>query len=64
MKNTYHITISNSDGILFQCTHIAERYTTYQVPSDLLDTLGKQYSPCEIKCVCTNEGWCAEKNFS
>jgi len=63
MKNTYNITISDSDGILFRCTHVAEKYTANQVPYSLLDELGKRYAPCKVKCVCLNEGWQAEKAF-
>ena len=63
MKNTYNITISDSDGILFRCTHVAEKYTANQIPCSLLDELGKRYAPSKVKCVCLNEGWQAEKDF-
>lgn len=64
MKNTYKITISDSDGIRFACTHVAEKYTTNQIPYNLIDSLGNRYAPCHLECHCTTEGWTAEKNFS
>ena len=64
MENSYKIVISNSENILFQCTYVASRYTTNQVPRDMLDMLGERYAPCNVRCTCTNEGWTAEKNFS
>ena len=64
MKNTYKITISDSEGILLSCTHVAERYTADQVPHALLEELGKRYAPCTVSCACLNEGWRAEQTFS
>lgn len=63
MKNTYKITVSDSDGIVFACTHVAEKYTTNQIPRDLLDALGQKYAPCAIVCKCVTEGWYAEKAY-
>ena len=64
MKNTYKITISDSDGILFSCTHVAPRYTVYQIPQTLIEELGRRYAPCHLECACTNEGWCADRDFT
>ncbi len=64
MKNTYKITISDAEGLLFSCTHIAERYTTNQVPDRVLEELGRKYAPCSIVCDCLTEGWRAERDFS
>lgn len=64
MKNTYKITVTDSDGLLYACTYQAECYTANQIPYGVLDSIGKKYAPCSVTCACTSEGWKAEKDFS
>lgn len=64
MKNTYEITVTDSDGLLYACTYKEERYTMYQIPTRVVDSIGHKYMPCHVVCACVDEGWHAEKDFS
>lgn len=56
--NTYVITLSDTDGILFRYT-LKGDYTPY----DIMDRLAIKYKATHIRCDVKNQGWFLEKDY-